>query len=78
MKTRRLFPAILASALLISPAFALDQSPLPAGKPAGVRQADLSSPLLIGLSFLVVIGLGVGLVVNNEGNQTSSSTGTSP
>ena len=75
MKTRRLFPAILASALLISPSFAMDQSaPLSAGKPAGVRKADLSSPTLIGIGFLVVIGLGIGLVVSNEGQQVSTST----
>ena len=80
MKTR-LLTAVLASALLISPSFATDNAPsapLAPGKPAGVRQADLSSPTLIGLGFLAVIGLGIGLVVSNEGAQTSSSTSTAP
>lgn len=76
MNTKRLITAILASGLLISPSFTQDRAmdnssktALAPGKPAGVHQADLSSPTLIGLGFLAVIGVGIGLVVGNEGNQ---------
>ena len=77
----RLLTAIVASALLISPAFATDESsraPLAPGKPAGVHQADLSTPTLIGLGFVAVIGLGIGLVISNEGDQKSTSTTGTP
>jgi hypothetical protein len=71
----RILSAIFASALLVSPSFAADQALLPAGKPAGVRNADLSTPALLAYGVLVAIGVGVGLIVTTaDATKSSPST----
>jgi hypothetical protein len=81
MTIRRLLSAVFASALLISPTFAETAATggaLAPGKPAGVQKAELGTTTLWAIGFLAVVGLGVGLVVSNEGAQVSSATGTAP
>ena len=81
MNTRRLLCAAFASALLISPSFAettASGGALPPGKPAGILKAELGTTTLWAIGFLAVVGLGVGLIVSNEGAQVSSATGTAP
>ena len=79
-----MYPVLVASRK-ISSTFAAT-APLPAGKPAGVKEAAFLGPNT--LMLLIGLGLGVGglaLAVSNPGGQgitsgttTSTSTGTSP
>lgn len=78
---RSFIAPVLAIALTTSGAFAADDAgPLAAGKPAGVKQADLAGSSLIFLVGAAAIAVGIAIAVsNNNGNQTSTSTtGTSP
>lgn len=79
---RTIFATVIAASLLSSSAFAAGESvaPLPAGKPAGVKQAAILGPN----AFLVLLGLGVVIggvalaISNNDKNTpTTPSTGTS-
>lgn len=80
---RAIFAAFLSTTLVVSSAFAAVQSPapLPAGKPAGVKEAALLGPslFLVLLSAGIVIG-GVSLAVSgnsNNGVTTPTTTSTS-
>ena len=71
--------------LLISPSFAA--SPLAAGKPAGIKQAqdrDYSTPLIV--MGAAAVGIGIALAVSDNSNApitapsttTTTTTGTGP
>ena len=77
---RSMLAPILAVVLTASSAFAADDAPLPAGKPAGVHQAALASSTLFFLLGAAVIAGGIAIAVsNNNGNNVSTSTtGTAP
>jgi hypothetical protein len=68
----------LASSLVFSPAFAV--SPLPAGKPAGVKRAQMSDtvvPLVLGAALVA----GIVIVSSQQGQVATpiaTTTGTSP
>jgi hypothetical protein len=72
---RTLIAAALSSVLTVSTAFAADVSPLAAGKPAGVKQAQT-----IGETGWVLIGLGVvaavaiGVASSSNGSPLQSQT----
>jgi hypothetical protein len=74
----RMIGACLASSLIFSPAFAV--SPLPAGKPAGVKQAQLDDtivPLVLGAAAIA----GIAIVSSQQGQVAApiaTTTGTSP
>ena len=76
---KRTIAAAAAVALLASSATyaAVDVGPLPAGKPAGTREADL---LALGPVFwigLVAIAVGIGFAVSSNNNGvTTPTTGT--
>jgi len=73
---KRSIGAIAAAAFLASSAAYADISPLPAGKPAGTREAAL---LALGPIFwigLAVLAAGVGIAASNNGNTVTSTTGT--
>jgi len=83
---RTITASLLAISLMVSSSFAATQSvaPLPAGKPAGVKEAAFLGPnmLLILLSAGIMIG-GLSLAVSNLGNNgvtspTTTSTSTLP
>jgi len=83
MKSSKLLAALTASALLISPTFAAETaiSPLPAGKPAGVKAAAMHAPLWVWIAGVGFVALGVGLAVasGNKNTVTSATTtGTGP
>ena len=64
--------AILAASLVMTNAFA---APLPAGKPAGVKKAQMDSPnALLIITGLGLAGLGIGLAVSNNGGGPVTST----
>lgn len=71
--------ACLASGLIFSPAFAAPNA-LPAGKPAGVKQAQLGEtvvPLVLGGALIA----GIAVISSDQGQvakPTSTSTSTSP
>ena len=77
MKSRNIGAAALAATLLASSAFAADVvTPLPAGKPAGTKQADFlaASPLLlIGAVALVVV---IAVAASSGGHDHNTTTGT--
>lgn len=81
---RKISASFLALALMTSSVLAATQpvAPLPAGKPAGVKEAAFLGPnlFLVLLSAGVMIG-GLALAVSNPGNDgvttpTTSGTGT--
>ena len=81
---RTILASVLATTLMVSSTFAATQSvaPLPAGKPAGVKEAAFLGPnlFLILISAGIAIG-GLSLAVSNPGGTgitTATSTSTSP
>jgi hypothetical protein len=73
--------ACLASTLIFSPAFAASHpNSLPAGKPAGVKQAQLGEtvvPVVLGGALIA----GIAIISSDQGQvakPTSTSTSTSP
>jgi hypothetical protein len=79
---RTIVASLLATSLLVSSSFAATQSPvLPAGKPAGVKEAAMLGPnmMLVFLSVGILVG-GLTLAVSNNGNDgvtTPTTTSTS-
>jgi hypothetical protein len=72
---RKICAAALAAALFVPRAFA-GEAPLPAGKPAGVKQAqgwDSTTVELIGFG-----ALGVGIALALSGSGSGDTSGTSP
>ena len=78
MKSNKVLAALIASALLISPSFAYEITPLPTGKPAGIQQAALlgtTTRMLIGLGLA---GLSIAFAVGAfNKSKSTSTTGTS-
>jgi hypothetical protein len=76
---RSLSAAVTAALLVSSTAYAADVAPLPAGKPAGTKQAAL---LALGPIFwigLAAIAVGIGVAASNNDNNsptTPTTTGT--
>ena len=68
--------AILAASLLVTNAFAT--TTLPAGKPAGVKKAQMEGNVLLIVAGVGLAGLGIGLAASasNAGGPTTSSTST--
>jgi hypothetical protein len=69
--------ALSASSVLAEPA---QNSPLPAGKPAGVKPAQMldSNKLLI-IAGVGAVGAGFGILISSQGSTNAAiSTGTSP
>lgn len=76
---RSMIVPVLAVALTATSAFAADSAPLPAGKPAGVHQAQMGGNSLFFLLGAAVIAGGIAIAVSNNGNNVSTSTtGTAP
>jgi len=79
---RLIVAALLVTTLSASSAFALpDAGPLPAGKPAGVRQAREDGHTMLFIAGATLVGIGIALAVTNNGNNnttpnTSSSIST--
>jgi hypothetical protein len=72
---RTIVAALLATTLSASAALALpDTGPLPAGKPAGVRQAQEDGHTMLFIAGAALVGIGVALAVSNNGNNTTPST----
>ena len=66
--------AILAASLLVTNAFA---ATLPAGKPAGVKKAQMEGNALLIIGGIGLAGLGIGLAASsNGGGPTASTTAT--
>jgi hypothetical protein len=69
--------AVLAASLLVTNAFA---ATLPAGKPAGVKKAQMEGNTLLIIAGVGLAGLGIGLAASSNSNgavtPTTSSVGT--
>lgn len=63
--------AVLATSLLVTSAFA---GTLPAGKPAGVKKAQMEGNTLLILTGIGLAGLGIGLAASTGGGTVASST----
>jgi hypothetical protein len=76
---RTIGAAVAAAMLVSSTAYAADVAPLPAGKPAGTKQAAL---LALGPIFwigLAAIAVGIGVAASSNGNNgvtSPTTTGT--
>lgn len=74
--------AILASSLVVSSSFAATNAaaPLPPGKPAGVKQAQMEGNTLLLVLGVGVVAGGIALVASGNGNGsvTTTTTGTNP
>lgn len=74
----------LAATLLTTSAYAAGTeiaSPLPAGKPAGVKQAQIAGGGLLLIAGIAIVAGGIALVASegNSGNNVSvTTTGTAP
>jgi hypothetical protein len=71
--------ALALTGLLASSALAAEapRGPLAAGKPAGVKQANLEAPGLIWVGVAVIIGVTIAIVAsdNDDGVTTPTTTG---
>ena len=80
----RVFPAVMLSlALASSQALAVEnQGVLPAGKPAGVKQADLATPGFLMVAGIAVVAAGIAIAVSNGNSNNNpaviSTSTTSP
>lgn len=82
---RTMMIALAATALIGSQTLAAETTPLPAGKPAGVRQAQGSPSPLLALGAVVLIGgaVGIAMAVSDDSGCGAAcnpppSTGTTP
>jgi hypothetical protein len=65
----RTFIAIaLSTTLLASTAFAADVGPLAPGKPAGVKQAEMTTTTWVLIGVGVVVAVGVGIASSSNGS----------
>ena len=62
---RAIFATVLASSLFVSGAFAA--GPLPPGKPAGVKQADIEAGGVV--MWVGILGLAAGIAILAKGTQ---------
>jgi hypothetical protein len=70
---RTIGAAVAAAMLISSTAYAADVAPLPAGKPAGAKQAAL---LALGPIFwigLAALAVGIGVAASNNDNNTPTT-----
>ena len=74
MNARTSIALILSAALLASPTLAAEVAPLPAGNPAGTKQAALSIPTL---PALIIVGSLVVAAVAGAGGFGTSHVATS-
>jgi len=79
MKSSKLLAALTASALLILPTFAAEtaKAPLPAGKPAGTKQAALEGDFMKVVLSLAAIGALTAYGASLGGGSTTATIGTS-
>jgi hypothetical protein len=72
---RTIVAAFLVTTLSASAAFALpDTGPLPAGKPAGVRQAQEDGHTMLFIAGAALVGIGIALAVSDNGNNNTTPT----
>jgi len=71
---------VALSAFLASGALAAPAAPLPAGKPAGVKQAALETPALIWVGAAAVIAVTIAVVASDDDGDgpITTATGTAP
>jgi hypothetical protein len=76
---RTFVAASLAAVLIATNAFAMPTSPLPAGQPAGVKNAQMEDNTVWWVVGLGVVAAGIALVASgsSNGSLTSGTLGTS-
>ena len=76
MRSKSVIGGVVAAALLVSSAFAADKAaPLPAGKPAGTKEAAIlgsNAPLILGIAVAVFVAVAASGGFNDE---STSGTG---
>ncbi len=77
MKSKTVLGGLVAASLLVSSAFAADKAtgPLPAGKPAGTKEAaflGVYAPVILGVAVAVFVALAASGTFNDD----SSTSGT--
>jgi len=71
---RTLIAVALATTLASSAVLAADVGPLAPGKPAGVKQAELSSTTLVLIGVGVVAAVAIGVASGSNGSPVQAST----
>ena len=71
---RTLTAIVLSSALTASAAMAADVGPLTPGKPAGVKQAELSTTTWVLLGTVGIAAIAIGVASGSNGSPTSGPT----
>lgn len=77
---RSMIAPVLAIALTASGAFAADNAPLPAGKPAGVKNADMEGHgvlILVGVG-LIAAGIAIAISSGSGNGVTTTTSSTAP
>ena len=85
---RKMMIAAAATAMMVSHVQAADVSPLPSGKPAGVKEAQGSPTPLVALGVAAVVAGGLAVALTSDDSKdgcgaacnppTSTTTGTTP
>jgi hypothetical protein len=76
MKFSKVLTAVTASALLISPVLASEVSPLPAGKPAGTKEAALETGGVLLVVGIAAVAVGIAAAAGAFDSKTTTTTGT--
>jgi hypothetical protein len=69
---------VLATTLVASTAFAATEAPLAAGKPAGVKKAQMEGNTTLWVLGLAIVAGGAALVASDNGNTVVTTTTTTP
>ncbi len=85
---RTMMIAAAATAMMVSHVQAAEVSPLPAGKPAGVKEAQGSPNVLVAVGVAAVVAGGLAIALTSDDSDggcgaacnppTSTTTGTTP
>jgi hypothetical protein len=76
MKSKSVLGGVVAASLLISSAFAAEKGPLPAGKPAGVKEAaflGVYAPIILAVAVATFVAIAA-----SGGFKDDSASSTNP
>jgi hypothetical protein len=63
---RNVFMAVLAASLIAVPGLGMADTGLSAGKPAGVKRAQLTENPIVIVAVVAAVGVGIGLAVSGD------------
>ena len=75
---RNVYAAVLMGALMVSPTLGQAEPSLANGKPAGVKNAQLSGNPILVIALVGAVGLGIGLAVSNGSDNPAITPASTP